>query len=150
MRVLEGQDRGKKCPAAIFAPRQPDVSLGPLGWDWERCLDLGSEFWFESFENARFCSLAPSATNRTKILHHQLENPRQNLHQKSAIRKIFAAKIRSKPPRQYLQSPTVSLQKGHEGSPLKFRSLLVSRVSPPKIKIETKNLLRDFVGRLTA
>ena len=31
VRVIERQDRGKNCPAAIFTPRQPDVSLGPLG-----------------------------------------------------------------------------------------------------------------------
>ena len=31
VRVIEPQDRGKNCPAAIFTPRQPDVSLGPLG-----------------------------------------------------------------------------------------------------------------------
>ena len=28
VRVIERQDRGKNCPAAIFTPRQPDVSLG--------------------------------------------------------------------------------------------------------------------------
>ena len=32
VRVIERQDRGKNCPAAIFTPRQPDVSLGPLGF----------------------------------------------------------------------------------------------------------------------
>ena len=31
VRVIERQDRRKNCPAAIFTPRQPDVSLGPLG-----------------------------------------------------------------------------------------------------------------------
>ena len=31
VRVIERQDRGKNCPAAIFTPWQPDVSLGPLG-----------------------------------------------------------------------------------------------------------------------
>ena len=31
VRVIERQDRGRKCPAAIFTPRQTDVSLGPLG-----------------------------------------------------------------------------------------------------------------------
>ena len=34
VRVIERQDRGKNCPAAIFTPRQPDVSLGPLGKDF--------------------------------------------------------------------------------------------------------------------
>ena len=29
VRVIERQDRGKNCPAAIFTPRQPDVSPGP-------------------------------------------------------------------------------------------------------------------------
>ena len=31
MTVVERQDRGRNCPAAIFTPRQTDVSLGPLG-----------------------------------------------------------------------------------------------------------------------
>ena len=29
VRVIERQDRGKNCPAAIFTPRQPDVSKRP-------------------------------------------------------------------------------------------------------------------------
>ena len=33
VRVIERQDRGKNCPAAIFTPRQPGVLLGPLGKD---------------------------------------------------------------------------------------------------------------------
>ena len=30
VRVIERQDRGHNCPAAIFTPRQTDVSLNPL------------------------------------------------------------------------------------------------------------------------
>ena len=30
VRVIERQDRGKNCPAAILTPRQTDVALGPL------------------------------------------------------------------------------------------------------------------------
>ena len=73
---------------------------------------LGLNFGSIFFEHARFCSFSPSAKNRTKnshqTLHTQLEDPRQNPHQKlrdknphTKIRTKFAAKILSKSPRQY-------------------------------------------------
>ena len=89
--------------------------------------------------------LAWQRKNRTKNSHQNSHTPRQKLRDKNLHNKIrtkFAAKILGKPPRHYL---TVILQKVTRGAPFSL-----PRVSPKNDKTETKNLLRDFGGRLTA
>ena len=69
-RVIERQDRGKNCPAAIFTPRQPDVSLGPLGTPTLHQCNVGV-----ALDLVAQCSATPATVAATPFFQKRLVAP---------------------------------------------------------------------------